>query len=264
VVSSVISVGVVCSLVLAAPASGAVAGAPLAGEQPEATPVSFWPMIDGDTSDVIGDHDLALTGTQDTDYCWNDDRFGFPESALELDGSGRAYASTAGRVVITDESFTVEAWVGLRSLTDHHQTVLSQAGHGWPAVQLQATPDGRWRFTVPTGHPRSGLGTAQTDPRAVDVGIWTHLTGVYDRAADEVRLYVNGELAATGDAGPVPWRAHGSFYIGVAGTARGHTSQPFHGIITPVGVWTSTLDPARIRDRGFGGGMLPVRESCSP
>lgn len=61
-------------------------------------------------------------------------------------------------------------------------------------------------------------------------------------------------LAAVGDAVP----ADGPFYVGVAGTARNITSEPLDGVVSRVGVWTSTLHPDRIRDLSAGGGLAPI------
>lgn len=223
----------------------------------EAILTHFWPLV-GHTEDVPGDADMTITGTEGVDYRWTEDFACFPERALGLAGTGQGFASTAGAVLATEESFSVATWVGLPSLTDHPQTILSQAGRVQPAMRLQATPDGRWRFTVPTRNPYTGLGTAETEPGSVEAGRWHHLAGVLDLAADEVRLYVNGELAAVGDAGTRRWPADGPFYLGVAGTARNVTSEPLGGIVSRVGVWTGTLHPDRIRDMGVGGGLIPI------
>lgn len=229
---------------------------PVEEDPPEATPIARWPLI-GHTNDVVGDHHLTLAGIEGVDYDWVEDLGCRPMSALWLTGSGQAYAETTGAVVTTDSSFSVAAWVMLDSLADDHQTVLSQGGRIRPAMFMQATPEGSWRFAVPNRNPRyPGPGAAATEPGSVPVGQWTHLAGVYDHQG-EVRLYVNGELAATGDAGASPWPAIGPFYVGVAGIARGTTSQPVHGAIDSVSAWSSTLHPDHIRAMGTGGGMGP-------
>lgn len=90
------------------------------------------------------------------------------------------------------------------------------------------------------------------------VGVWNHLAGVLDLFSGEVRLYVNGELAATaatGDAGTRRWPADGPFYLSVAGTTRNIASEPLDGAVDSVDVWTSTLDPDRIRDMAVGNGV---------
>lgn len=242
------------------PAAHAAERAPAAGSQVaplDAILTHFWPLV-GHTEDVAGGADMTITGTEGVDYRWTEDFVCFPERALGLTGTGQGFASTTGAVLTTEESFSVATWVGLPSLTDHPQTILSQAGRVQPAMRLQVTPDGRWRFTVPTRNPYTGLGTAETEPGSVEAGMWHHLAGVLDLAANEVRLYVNGELAATGDAGTRRWPADGPFYLGVAGTARSITSEPLDGIVSRVGVWTGTLHPDRIRDMGVGGGLVPI------
>lgn len=45
-------------------------------------------------------------------------------------------------------------------------------------------------------------------------GQWTHLVGVYDATAKELRLYVNGKLTGTRDWTDTPWNATGPVQIG--------------------------------------------------
>jgi hypothetical protein len=64
------------------------------------------------------------------------------------------------------------------------------------------------------------------------LGEWTHLTGVYDHAAGELRLYVNGQLAGSQD-GVTLWPSSGGLTIG-RGKLNGAPAQFFTGAIDEV------------------------------
>jgi hypothetical protein len=239
---------------------GALTGAQVAdlyGGNPAVEWLSQW-SLDGSGSDDIGGSPLSLAGAEGVDYDWVEDRICFPWSALGLRVSGQSYAWTGGPLVTTDESYTVAAWVKLDSLTGSYQTVLTQRGTGRGAFYLQVTPDDRWRFSLPQLESGTTAWTgAETEAGTAEAGVWTHLTGVFDLGKGEVRLYVDGELAATGPAVDSPWHANGPLYIGAAGIQDGGIYQPLHGAIDTVSVWSSTLDPDRIADLGspvLGGG----------
>jgi hypothetical protein len=240
---------------------GALTGAQVAdlyGGNPAVEWRSSW-GLNGAGGDSVGSHPLTLVGAEGVDYEWVQDRTCFPWSALGLRVSGQGYARTAGPVLTTDESYTVAAWVKPDSLTGTYQTFLSQSGTGRGAFYLQVTPDDRWRFSLPQleSGTTSWVG-AETEAGTAEAGGWTHLTGVFDIGKGEVRLYVNGELAATGPAVDSPWHANGPFYIGAGGAPGGIPYQPVHGSIDGVSAWSSTLDPDRIFDLGMpvlGGGL---------
>lgn len=227
------------------------------GGNPAVTPLAEW-HLDGDGNDSVGGHTLTPAGAEGVDYEWVEDRFCFPWSALGLQLSGAGHAATSGPVVATGESFTAAAWVKLDSLTGDYQTVLSQGGDARSGFSLQATPDGSWRFALPQADTAAASSvSAESPPGTVEVGVWTHVAGVFDLPRGEVRLYVNGELAGSSAEVTSPWSADGPFFIGAAGTASGGTSEHVHGAIDMAAAWASTLDPERIADLG-GPALAPV------
>jgi hypothetical protein len=218
------------------------------GGNPAVRELSRW-SLNGHANDLVGSNSLTLVGTEGVDYQWVEDRTCFPFSALGLQMSGQGYAKTGGPVVTTDESFTITAWVKADSVTGAWQTFLAQRGSDLAAFYLQVSPGGGWRLSMaekPTS-PTLWAG-AQTADGTVQVGAWTHLAGVFDLAKGEARLYLNGELAASGAGPQSPWNATASLYIGASGLQDGALYQPFHGTIDDVSAWSSTLDPDRILD----------------
>ncbi|MBJ6622249.1 protein kinase [Streptomyces sp. DHE17-7] len=94
--------------------------------------------------------------------------------------------ATEGAVIDTARgSFTVGAWVRLGVIPPHFVTAVSQDGEETSGFYLQYSSDeGRWAFARPDLRV-----TSMSVPVA---GAWTHLTGVCDSVAGELRLFVNG------------------------------------------------------------------------
>ncbi|MET8152729.1 LamG domain-containing protein [Actinoplanes sp. NPDC049668] len=154
--------------------------------------------------------------------------------ALQLDGAG--VAKTAGPVLRTDQSFTVDAWVKLAN-KNNYQVAVSQDGAGIGAFYLQYNKGSdRWVFNVPTSDstgPNNWEHARSTGSPVI--GEWTRLTGVYDAAAHQTRLYVNGELQGTAD-GVTLWHGNGPLRIGGAHWG-GSTTDQWSGAIDEVRVW---------------------------
>jgi hypothetical protein len=98
-------------------------------------------------------------------------------------------------------------------------------------------------------HDRSDVADAPTvravSPFPAKAGGWTHLVGVFDAAAGQLRLYVDGRLAATA-ARTGAWQATGAFTIGRA-RWNGAAVDPFTGQIDQVQVWQRALTETEVR-----------------
>jgi concanavalin A-like lectin/glucanase superfamily protein len=150
-------------------------------------------------------------------------------------------ASTAGPVLDTSKSFTVSAWVRLTDKSDY-RTVVSQDGTARSAFYFQYWHSGdRWALVTPAGDNVSpttfGVATSTATPV---LNQWTHLTGVYDAGAHQLRLYVNGELQGTA-SGVTVWRGNGPLRIGQAITGN-HVP----GQISDVRVWNRVLSAGEV------------------
>lgn len=114
---------------------------------------------------------------------------------------GEQFVAAEGPLVDTSSSFTVSARVKL-DRTDVSQTVVSQDASESSGFQLQYDADeSRWEMRIPERDTDdegadADEAVSESRPRA---GEWTHLTGVYDDAADQVRLYVDGRLGETAE-----------------------------------------------------------------
>lgn len=174
-------------------------------------PVGHWPMEDsfGDLAmDWAGPNPLWLTGG----YEWTEGEDG---GALRLDGSAETGASADGPVVRTDGSFTVMAWVRLTD-TAESRTAVSQAGTSHQGFQLRYDSyTNRWAFVMRSADTDDGTETLALSRGAPLPGVWTHLAGVYDHEAGQLRLYVNGLLNGTAPHHST-WNAEGPFGVGYA------------------------------------------------
>jgi hypothetical protein len=83
---------------------------------------------------------------------------------------------------------------------------------------------------------------APTPVTGSDVGRWTHLAGVYDKAAGRLGLYVDGVLVSEVDRTATPWSASGRFAVG-RGFASGVGAGWWNGNVADVQVFDRVLVP---------------------
>ncbi|MFG2084989.1 LamG-like jellyroll fold domain-containing protein [Spirillospora sp. NPDC048824] len=173
-------------------------------------------------------------------------------TALTLDGVD-GYAESTLPIVDTTGSFTVSAWA---KPTQHRQgELLAQSGTSQSGFVLGMHANGAAIFEWPTVDDNNGGGTWQwaVDDAPLPLGQWSHLTGVYDKAAGQMRLYVNGQLQATA-SGVTPLEAHGALQIGRS-LYNGWFVNHWPGSIDDVRVFTQPLSDAQAQQ--LAGGTVP-------
>ncbi|GIH62415.1 hypothetical protein Msi02_32320 [Microbispora siamensis] len=126
------------------------------------------------------------------------------------------YAETSGPVLHTDESFTVAAWVRLTttSTSGRWVTAVSQNGAAFSAFVLSYNGS-QWAFALHASDVDDPAKWRVAADQPVQAGVWTHLAGVYDAGTREMRLYVNGRLAAS-TTGAAPFDAARTLDLGRA------------------------------------------------
>ncbi|MGW6459706.1 LamG domain-containing protein, partial [Streptomyces sp. NPDC055078] len=161
-------------------------------------------------------------------------------TGLKLNGSS-AYAANLNPVVDTTSSFSVSAWAkpGSRS---QNSTVASQTGWNVGGFQLYYSSSfDRWAFNRYSQDGTSLVRVLSSRPGVI--GAWTHLLAVYDRDAEQIRLYVNGRLEASA-AYTTPWAATGVFEIGrMKSPSSGAMGSFFNGDIDHVQAWKRVVFP---------------------
>ncbi|MFF0115670.1 LamG-like jellyroll fold domain-containing protein [Streptomyces prasinus] len=120
----------------------------------------------------------------------------------------------------------------------HFVTAVSQDGEETSGFYLQySSHEGRWAFARPDLRVAS-----RSEPVA---GQWTHLTGVCDSFAGELRLFVNGVQEGSVRDGR-PTVSEGPFVIGRARYGRGPVDH-FPGGIKDFMVFDHALTEAEVR-----------------
>ncbi|MFB9411397.1 LamG domain-containing protein [Dactylosporangium matsuzakiense] len=198
--------------------------------------VGRW-TLDGDGADSTP---WQRTATPTATAFYVEDRDSSAFSALQGDGATVA-ATTAGPALRSDQSYTVAAWVRLDSTTTYEE-VLGQGGTARGAIFLRYDyVTKKWQFFVPTvdvGTPSYYSARSTADAA---VGVWTHLVGVYDAAAGNFKIYVNGSL--NGSIAGRMWASSGVFDIG---RQRFGTGDFFTGAIDDVRVYQGAMPAAQV------------------
>lgn len=211
---------------------------------PGAGPVDQWSMDEGTGStaaDSVGGKDATLTGGA----TWSDKaRLG---NALQGNGTS-AYASTNSSVLDTTKSFTVSAWVRLNSLAAN-STFVTQEGANADGFQLYYSSTYGWVFNRHASDVTSPTIVRARSSATPVTGVWTHLLGVFDAQAAEVRLYVNGVNDDSLNASfTTPWQATGPVGIGCR-LYQGTTCAEYTaGSIDEVTIWNRILSPEEVAD----------------
>ncbi|MFD5620939.1 LamG-like jellyroll fold domain-containing protein [Streptomyces yangpuensis] len=176
---------------------------------------------------------------------------GHTGTAVELDGrraedtTPLQYLTTDTAVLETDKSFTVSAWVKTSTVTPQHQAVVSQGGTHMAAFQMGITA-GKWAIKVASTDASSGYTwtTAAADTLPV-AGQWTHLIGVHDASAKQLKLFVNGQQAASVPA--TVWNARGTMHFGQMRWRDTYTD-PWYGSLDEIRAYDRALSPAEAAD----------------
>lgn len=212
-------------------AAGASAGEPVA----PAPGSGSWPLDEGEgtTSADVELEESPVALTDGTDWVT-----GIRGSALSFSGDGE-YADTDEAVIDTTESYTISAWVTLDELPRNYATAVSQDGAQVENPFYLQYGQGAFAFSMPGGN----RARVEISP---ELDTWYHLVGVHDLDAEELRLYVDGELAGTAAAGPAI-ASTGALSIG-RGAYNGEKGDWWNGSIDEVRALDSALTDGDVQD----------------
>ncbi|MEV6016630.1 ricin-type beta-trefoil lectin domain protein [Streptomyces sp. NPDC051997] len=204
-------------------------------------PADWW-KLDGAADNVRPANGLTLNGgaTVTADAARG--------SALALNGS-TGYADTSGPVLDTGRSYTVSAWADLSSLTAN-STFVSQSGTSANGLQLyyssaaHAFAFGHAHADDTGGEFTSAYGPT-TGAQSPKTNTWFHLVGVFDADTQQLRLYVNGDLADTAVYGGTVWNATGPLQIGRR-LYEGSYGEYTAGKVADVQLFTEALTPGGV------------------
>jgi hypothetical protein len=201
--------------------------------------VARW-LLDGNGDDAV-DNAHPLTASPNG-VTWTDGLFS--EAAL-LDRAQQGTLSTSDFGVRTDQSFSVAAWVRLDQKGDRF-TAVSQDGERRSGFALRYSPSSdRWVFSLPGADADGAAESSVASTSPVETDVWTRLTGVYDAAAQELRLYVDGARQGV-SRHETPWNASGPFVVG-RGKLEGNADGYWGGGVDDVVVHDRALTESEIR-----------------
>ncbi|MFJ5984677.1 LamG-like jellyroll fold domain-containing protein [Lentzea sp. NPDC092896] len=169
---------------------------------------------------------------------------------LQLDDLGD-FVSTGAPAVRTDQSFTVSAWVRQdRELEPGHpDAAVSQDGAVMSGFYLgyrqRMDGGGNWEFVLPSEDAKDKPADGTWSTSRAQIGTWTHLTGVYDAQARQIRLYVNGELEASAPR-EKGFNATGPLLVG-RGKWHGNVGHEWRGGVDEVRVFSRAVAQEEVR-----------------
>ncbi|WP_406241601.1 LamG domain-containing protein [Streptomyces anulatus] len=149
-----------------------------------------------------------------------------------------AYGSTSGKVLETQASYTVAAWVRLDT-TGRNFTVLGQDGtHSSPFFLGYCESVNRWCFRLADADTAAtSLDNQRADSKQpASAKVWTHLAGVVDTQNKKLHLYVNGVPQNSDDLTTGAWPSSGPLQIGRVKHKGGYIDH-FAGEVDEVTVW---------------------------
>ncbi|MBA2393108.1 MAG: DUF5127 domain-containing protein [Ktedonobacteraceae bacterium] len=230
-----------------------------------ATPglVGYWPLDNGSgnsATDVSGgNHNGTLNGSP----AWTTGKSG---TALSFNGSSTT-VDINHNVINTNTNFSVAAWVQLASL-NNWSTAVSQDGANVSGFFLQYTSPGagadggKFAFTLLNSDATTATPVRATSPFSPVANTWYHLVGVYDTANQQIRLYVNGALAATRPVSSA-WNATGETVIGRA--KFGSSVDYWPGLIDDVQISNQALSNSDVTSLYQGvPALTPLRPPSVP
>ncbi|MFP8904455.1 LamG domain-containing protein [Streptomyces atacamensis] len=169
-------------------------------------------------------------------------------NAAEFDGVDD-YADAGAPHVNTEGSFSVAAWAKLPATRPSKAAmVVAQSGNYRSGLELYYSAAYGWSFNQYSADTADAtpIRAAQGSTDKVVPDEWTHLLGVHDTVANELRLYVNGAWVATTPLGKA-WYAGKSTLIG-AGRYSGSMSNFFPGQIDDVRMFDRPLSATEAKE----------------
>ncbi|WP_329542720.1 LamG-like jellyroll fold domain-containing protein [Streptomyces sp. NBC_01358] len=203
-----------------------IAAGAAAGERDEVKGGGAWSLDENKGSEAAdsGPNHKNLTLAAGTSWAP-----GVQGSALKFNGEGQ-YAQTDGPVVDTTGDYTVSAWASLDALPGNYATIVSQDGRRQENPFYLQYGQGGFAFSTPGAH----RARVEMTP---EIGRWYHVVGV--RSGDEIKLYVDGKLAATSAAGTADVST-GALSVGRAKWSGGNTD-----------FWNGSVDQVAVFDKAL-------------
>ena len=232
-----------------------------------------WWNLDGKTNHIV-DSSLTNALTPSGSPARAPDHNNVADLATAF-GGGSYYRTSSGPGIDTSRSYSVAAWVKLNN-TSGYQTFASLTGNQRSPFYLQYSPAvGSWAFVSPgEDYANTGAYYHAADPNAPQLGVWTHLVGVYNAGTDigsdsanggtgTMTLYVNGQAVGSGK-NPTPWTTDGALTIGAAATRQLPTDSSINGAISDVRMYPYALTDQQANNLATANSSVQVHSTLAP
>ncbi len=203
-----------------------------------------WPLTDGTGAASIVDTTGSGRPGTPVNITWptNPDLYRGQEVASFNGTSSLVKSGT--NLINTTHAFTVAAWANLTN-TNASADVASEDGNQNSGFYLQYDHVCNcWAFGMFAADSAGAAIIRASSATPPQVGVWTHLAGVFDPATHVLSLYVNGTLAGTA-TDTTPWDSTGVFVVG-RGKDGGAFNAYFPGSISDVQLYGNALGAQRI------------------
>lgn len=209
--------------------------------EPPAHPGIWW-CANGHTMDLMGNADGQtpfgmgyLTNSMDV--------YGNVDAAFDFDGTQRR-VSIPNMAILGSESFTIELNVQFRGTNG--MIFVRSEDPGRTAYSLSMVGPRTVRFFV--GSTNGGCSVDAQAPSNSPSNTGTEIAATYNRASRELRLYFDGELAASAISPdePWPWLFANDPSSGIGNYGGTTRNAPFDGVIDDVFFYTRVLSDAEI------------------
>ncbi len=204
-------------------------------------PVAYYPMDENTGSSYTYDHSgngLNMTLVYIDNSDWVPCKFG---SCLDFDGTSEYawYQDTTGSVLDITDAITVEAWIKSRANQGKYTRIVDKS------YQTAWTFSSRGTGTNNLSVWINNAERAYTSDDVFSNNKWAHVAFTYDKNAggtDEVKIYVNGTLVASGDYSTAI--GTNDSRLAIANLYGG--AYRFNGLIDEVKIYNYARTPAQI------------------
>ncbi|MCA9061860.1 MAG: DUF4347 domain-containing protein, partial [Planctomycetaceae bacterium] len=209
-----------------------------------------WWKADGNANDSVGSNNGTLTNGASVVAG------GVSGSTLHFDGVDDFVTVADNAALSITGALTVDAWINVESLPTGWAPIINKWQDG--AVNersyfITVKPTGQIQFLVsPDGISTSSV----TSSSAVSLNEWTHVSGVFDAAAQELRLYIDGiQVGTTAVAFSTLFDNAQPLLLGSGKVGGGATYSYFHGFIDDAAVYARALSDTELQSivRARGG-----------
>jgi len=164
---------------------------------------------------------------------------GSEDGCLRIQGGNASGLVASERIPLHDGSLTIEAWVRPEDLSGRRGILAKTESSEYGLFGS----DGRPSFHILL----DGAYCEAYAERELDLAKWSHVAGVFDAEQNEIRLYVNGELAASAPATGKRRLNNHPLIVGGDVDGGGHAVSGLTGCIDEVRLSSS----ARYREHSF-------------